>query len=60
MIKILYCCECKTYTNHCQLNSKEWQCWCARIEPIENEVEGSDTSMEIQLHEAGFDSGGVL
>lgn len=36
--KVLYCTDCKTYTNHCQLPSGEWQCWCARVIPIETDL----------------------
>lgn len=33
-IKILYCEDCKTYTNHQSTKSGEMICWCARVEPV--------------------------
>jgi len=30
-VKILYCDECRTYTNHKQLKSGDWICSCATI-----------------------------
>lgn len=37
MTKLMYCLECRTYTNHCQLKSLEWICSCATIHTPEAE-----------------------
>lgn len=57
MTRFMYCRTCKICTNH-KFISGSWLCWCKRIQPIK--LEGSDTSMQTQLQDAGYDTGGVF